>query len=750
MEEIVMNNRRRSRFYIGALLFILMFTTVILTSIPVQARTIWLNQGRFSFRVNDNFQGTNEFRGTRKLWVSIGNFPNGSDRLHSFQFLRKSALIGHFTDGGGNEFGPPGSGKSVWFSGRNDMGSWNEELPFGVWEITRNPLPEVYVDGQDANVYNENPDVIWKVDENIKADKMAEVFGKTSPGFYTRYRAYQMVNQYYGDFVILEITYKLSFDDAKTPEMKPGDGWDINQTVEDVYFIQEVGPFAPPQAISFFGTIWYTGWEKAHSYKWQVVPSNVPGAARDSLFMFYGFDRERPQKKEFLSAGGPFGRDWDDFGIPRNVPAADGNLLNVTYKGASLLHVDKSATDKSDWSAQPHAFWIDRSKHFRWIGNQGAWRYYGGDAAPGSVNPSTNEPDYDTIGRGPISMRFSMGPFDLTYEDSVTYVYALGAGAISREEARKIGAAWAAWYSKGDVAEAYYNGELVTDEVKDRYIRQGEDSLKVTMQRAYELWSNNMECPHPYPAPDLYVSSAKRGNVLKFTDVGRKYPNPNGGGDDVVAYRIYHKYGNVLDDAQEEAGRNVYWKMVAEIPVGELERDPADPDYFVYKDTDVIIGEDYYYSVTAVSGTRCGIDGSGPRLESSKWLNRTQIGAVPFIPGAASLDSIYVVPNPYYIAGKGMNLLSEGGNRLMIFGLPDQCSIKIYNITGDLIREVEHSGGSAIDIWNQVTENNQYIASGIYIAVITDAKKEIKDSVGNVTGTESLEGKKFVKFSIIR
>jgi len=68
--------------------------------------------------------------------------------------------------------------------------------------------------------------------------------------------------------------------------------------------------------------------------------------------------------------------------------------------------------------------------------------------------------------------------------------------------------------------------------------------------------------------------------------------------------------------------------------------------------------------------------------------------------------------------------------------------LKIYTESGDLIKVIEHTDGSADKSWDQITEANQYITSGVYILFIENAQ--------TLDGTPITDGQKFQKFVIIR
>jgi hypothetical protein len=188
-------------------------------------------------------------------------------------------------------------------------------------------------------------------------------------------------------------------------------------------------------------------------------------------------------------------------------------------------------------------------------------------------------------------------------------------------------------------------------------------------------------------------------------------------------------------DTYEElnpAGTHLLWELLAEVP----------KDQTSYMDTSAVRGEAYHYAVTAVDNGTQNVDGlfPGQKLESSKYANRSEIAAFAFQPGDESASrAVRVVPNPYIRKAGDFNFTGDD-NKLLFVNLPPYCTLRIYTATGDLIKKIDHQSGSADESWDQVTESNQYIASGVYILQIDDAK----DLNGN-----TLEGA-IEKFVVVR
>jgi len=158
-------------------------------------------------------------------------------------------------------------------------------------------------------------------------------------------------------------------------------------------------------------------------------------------------------------------------------------------------------------------------------------------------------------------------------------------------------------------------------------------------------------------------------------------------------------------------GEKRKWRVIAEVP--------GTQNYYI--DEDVTRGEPYYYAVTVVD------DGSennglipGP-LESSQYTNRSQQPAIPFEPGEGATDNIRVVPNPYFASAGDYNF-SDDSNNLLFVNLPPFATLRIFNAKGDLVKRIEHTSGSADEIWDQVTDYNQLAASGVYILHVSNAR----------------------------
>jgi hypothetical protein len=85
------------------------------------------------------------------------------------------------------------------------------------------------------------------------------------------------------------------------------------------------------------------------------------------------------------------------------------------------------------------------------------------------------------------------------------------------------------------------------------------------------------------------------------------------------------------------------------------------------------------------------------------------------------MERIRVVPNPYIVSNswEPQNPYTDGrGERALHFiHLPAKCTIRIFNVRGQLVNSIEHDAGiyDGTAIWNMLTKDNLDISYGIYI-----------------------------------
>ncbi|HEX9971175.1 MAG TPA: T9SS type A sorting domain-containing protein, partial [bacterium] len=146
------------------------------------------------------------------------------------------------------------------------------------------------------------------------------------------------------------------------------------------------------------------------------------------------------------------------------------------------------------------------------------------------------------------------------------------------------------------------------------------------------------------------------------------------------------------------------WALLDSILVGQVN----DENIYEYLDTDPVfkLGEKRYYSVVSVD-------------DKGNFSGRTNITRHDKnVASVEKMQEVFVVPNPFKIeSGFGGKVGAE--DKIGFYGLPKKCSIRIYSYAGQLVETIEHDDPVYTTAWFQVTRNEQEIASGIYLYVIT-------------------------------
>lgn len=377
-----------------------------------------------------------------------------------------------------------------------------------------------------------------------------------------------------------------------------------------------------------------------------------------------------------------------------------GEFISSAYSGFAALHVDRSPQDRTDDPTQPISIIANMSIYNVWdsdfpgFATEWDWAASGTkqtveDQAGWPGDASAQEDEY------PFQ---AFGPYDMALGDSVVIVYAVGVNGISRQLAIEKGLEWRDWYR--GVAGATFD-----DAAKNELLATGKDSLFQTLDRALWAWNQNLNIPSPLPAPDLTVTSGPNRIDLSWEDLSA-VNDFQSGVPDLQSYRIYRKRGNFLVDEDTElnsGGTHLLWERIADVPATETS----------YSDLNVVRGEAYHYAVTA-------IDNSG--LESSKYANRSELPAIAFQPGLSSADAVRVVPNPFISGAGDFNFSGTRANTILFVNLPAYCTLRIYTASGDLIKVIKHESGSADNQWDLITESNQYVASGVYLLQVANAR----------------------------
>jgi hypothetical protein len=96
--------------------------------------------------------------------------------------------------------------------------------------------------------------------------------------------------------------------------------------------------------------------------------------------------------------------------------------------------------------------------------------------------------------------------------------------------------------------------------------------------------------------------------------------------------------------------------------------------------------------------------------------------------------NVKVVPNPYIVANEWQTQFVQ--RRVKFINLPNECTIRIFNLNGELVRTLLHTdtseGGVGNDLggdewWDVLSDNRQLVASGVYIFHV---RSDVGEQVG--------------------
>jgi hypothetical protein len=136
----------------------------------------------------------------------------------------------------------------------------------------------------------------------------------------------------------------------------------------------------------------------------------------------------------------------------------------------------------------------------------------------------------------------------------------------------------------------------------------------------------------------------------------------------------------------------------------------------------------YHFSVTAFDYGSLRINLGA--LESSPLLNDVEDYPLPASEVVEEQGlSVIVYPNPYRVDGgyaragyenRERTKSAERAREIHFANLPRVCTIRIFSLDGDLIREIDHyypegGPGSQHETWNVISRNTQAITTGIYL-----------------------------------
>lgn len=476
-----------------------------------------------------------------------------------------------------------------------------------------------------------------------------------------------------------------------------------------------------------------------YDYVWQHYYGARPG---DSMRVFYFYSADDP------TAPG------DNMGSP--VSSQNGRLLNTYYTFYTILHASgQPYTDPSqdvNDPLQPRVTYIGTEARIPNpgsgedpYGSKNYWAIRGGfsssnlmpNSHPGTQHMINNDElgtaNFSNFPGGTIqainSKNFSsFGPYTFPPNHKIKIVYAVGVSGIGEEASAEVGRKWLNGTledppnmpdpDKGWLPSNFVFPSEATeiDKRKDRWISMGKDSMLLTAWRAKWNFENNYQIPQAPPPPEYFhvTGSGDRGVILHWKNTAAENLS------NFAGYRIMRRLTN-----QDTVS---YQEIYSSGP-----EDKAIEHEFV--DSTAISGVPFYYYIQS----KAVIDENDPNADPTTrgkmmYSSRLWIPNLIFINppkfSTEDMSQIRIVPNPYNINDPLVKAYFSDRDRrqLNFYNLPRTVTIKIYTENGDLVKTIEHdkpNDNDGSEIWNMISDNQQVISSGVYIAVFQKPGGEI-------------------------
>ncbi len=435
-----------------------------------------------------------------------------------------------------------------------------------------------------------------------------------------------------------------------------------------------------------------------------VRPRGNPHA--DSLRVFMAWDGDNNLTPGWDDTGDP---DWNQ-GFMELSPGM-GRILSPQYFGMGILHCDKSVDDESNDFSQPFSTVWRPGDHLFSSTAEAYEFFFTGKHLDSPQEMGFTEPN-DPVRVARPNPYLCIGPYDMPFGSDIHFSMLTAVNGINYDLCNSVGLSW--WTRRK-------GGPGLTDEEKNSIVATGKDSLlkyygQATRRyfRNLEIGRNPYDAPEAPPPPDLTVTAGEKSVTLEWSDVSET-PDHDTGVNDFSGYRVYRSIGRNDTTFQK------IWECGGKTGVPVITR---------YIDKTVQRGFAYFYYVTAYDDGSQNWEEPGRSLESGKYWNMMLKNRPvhPFMSHEqiSDLNNVKVVPNPYHDQSVRFNWPGEE-NKLLFINLPLNCTIKIYTATGDLVKTIYHDNGTTEHAWNQVTDSNQLIYSGVYFF-------HVASDVGNNSG----------------
>jgi hypothetical protein len=312
----------------------------------------------------------------------------------------------------------------------------------------------------------------------------------------------------------------------------------------------------------------------------------------------------------------------------------------------------------------------------------------------------------------------AMGPYKLAPGDSVRLIMAEVAGELDLQQ-----------IVKGDPNHWFPDSTLA--KIRE-HANAARDAVKWGIGANVNGINLAADVPEPPPAPNTTAANASVGTDSAIIAVewdklaeDTKIADGSGktffdGSTDVSGYRIYR--------GTDKRG---VWYQIADIPRSEFSKYwNSSLDKYEFEDRNLQFGFEYYYYVQAYnSHPKTWTSANGTvvtdlgELESGDY-NRTPLtGAQPGPVSVAKGWDVFVAPNPFVEGDPNRSFGGATPYKIEFRNLPEKCIIKIYTLSGDLVKTLYHQPDalgnlSGSEAWDQRTDSGLLVAPGLYIYVV--------------------------------
>jgi hypothetical protein len=567
--------------------------------------------------------------------------------------------------------------------------------------------PKVYVDGEDIRLLYAGD--VDEIDPTQKPDRIVTNVVRTRMGLTMTRRLMAFSQQYHDNYMIVEYIFK---NDGNV------DGDDDIELPDQILKALRIGGMVHHSAsrdaarvIGFGQMNW--GQDQWQTKRGETYPDWIAGNPNaDSIRCAITWGGQRNDV------------DFDMIGAPDKLRERTGRLAGAGHVGIGFLHIDKSATDKTDDPFQPSMLGWNGDDTYPSLSAMDvttmreAWEFLAGKLPMGNTDRmdsrvGTHPYPVDLVDIGGAATPYGYGPWDLSFGDSLRIVKVLAINGLNWELCESIGDNWL----NGSPPFTLPDGTTTddADTYKNAWVYTGKDSILLTMGRAQRNFLLDYDIPQPPPPPKSFdVTGGGDRIILSWV------PQDDAeGASDFGGYRIYRAVGK----------QDTTYSEIFACGVG------TDHPQIVntYEDVTPVRGLPYYYYIVAFndgSNNNSNANPHGP-LHSSRFYTMTSKAAFLKRQAGQSLDAIRVVPNPFYVKARALQFGSgDLKDRLMFLDIPGQCVIRLYTERGDLIETIHHTDGSGDETWNSVTSSRQVIVSGVYIAYF-EVTQDINDPVTN-------------------